>query len=152
MCVAISEEAPLKHFIRRETYSVDKVHGIEGRLLYFGKKILGIAVKLEYADIVKRKILVIPHFGKVKRIYVICFGLILGHELHLEFPFGEIPALDSLEQVALVRFAVFGNNFLSLAVSKVFYSLKCAEMKLDPGPLVILVYEAVSMAAESVHV
>ena len=100
--IAVGKQASLQHFVGGESDAVDYVHGIECRLLYFSEEILGVAVELEYADIAQRKIFVIPHFCEVKRIDMVVAGFILCHQLHLQFPSGEISAFDRVEQVTLM--------------------------------------------------
>ena len=150
--IAVREQPSLQHLVGRETYALNYVHGIEGGLLDFGIEVLGIAVKLEDSDIAQGEVLVIPHLGEVKRIDAVMLGLVLGHQLHLQFPARELAALDSLEQIALMRLAVFGDDCLGLLVGEVLDALQGAEMELNPCALIILVDEAVSVAAEAVHV
>ena len=100
----------------------------------------------------QRKIAVIPHLRQVERIEFIGPGLLLGHQLHLHQPARIVAAFDGFEQVALVRFAVLGDDGLSLRVGQVPDPLLSAEVELDPRASVVFVVEAVRVASESVHV
>ncbi len=51
LCVAIREEPPLEHLVRRESYALYNVGRIESRLLDFCEEVFGVAVQLEDADI-----------------------------------------------------------------------------------------------------
>ncbi len=61
---------------------------------------------------------------------MVSFGLLFGHQLHLQQPAGIVAALYGLEEVALVRLAVFGYYFLGFFVGKVLDALQCPRWNL----------------------
>ena len=150
--VAVGEKPPLEHLVGREADAFDDVHRVEGRLFDFGVEIPGIAVELQNSDVVQRKVSVVPYFRQIERVYGVFPGLLFAHELHLHQPARVVAPFDGFEQVALVRFAVFGDDGLRLGVGEVSDALKRPEMEFDPGAAVLPVVEAVRVASETVHV
>ena len=47
LSIAIREKASLKHFVRRKTYAINYIGGIEGRLLDLGEKVFRVAVQFK---------------------------------------------------------------------------------------------------------
>ncbi len=150
--IAVREQPALQHLVGREANAVDDIERIERRLLDLGEEVLGVAVELQYTHVVKREIAVIPHLRQIERIDMVAHGLLFGHNLNLHLPAREVAPLDSLEQIALVRLAVLGDDRFGLGVGQVLYALHCAEVELDPCAAVVAIEEAVSVAAEAVHV
>ena len=149
--IAIGEQSPLQHLIGRKTNAIYNVHRVKCRLLGLSKEVLGVAVKLQDADIVQREITVIPHLRKVKGVDVILFRLLLAHQLHLHQPSRIFATLYGLEQISLVRLAVFGNHSLGLGVGHVFDALQGAQMELHPSAAVVGIYEAICVNTKAVH-
>ena len=106
---------------------------LERGLFDLGEIILRIAVQLDGADLDQRIILVRPDFGQVEGDIGRLVGIGLGHDLHAAPPFRVGAALDRLEQVALVAFAVVADNPCRLGVRQGGDTL---QMELYPAPLI----------------
>ena len=51
-----------------------------------------------------------PYFREVEWVDRIGLGLLFSHQLDLEFPFREVPTLDTLEQITLMGFTILGDD------------------------------------------
>ena len=65
---------------------------------------------------------------------------------------GKSPLVDALEQVALVAFAVLGDDRFGFLVGQVLDALLGTQVELDPDALVLGVDHAEGVAAKAVHV
>ena len=109
--VAIREQTPLQHLVRRETDTLDDILGVERRLLHFGEIILRIPVQLQHPHLDQRKIPVRPDFRQVERMDTVGFGLRLRHHLDTQRPARKLAPFDSVVKVTLVRIAVVRDDF-----------------------------------------
>ena len=150
--VAVGKEPALQHLVGRQADAGNDGGGIEGRLLDIGEIVLRIAVELQHADVDERKVPVRPDLGQIERIVGQLGGLGFGHDLDLHVPLREFARFDAVEQVALVAFAILGDDRFGLGVGEAFDALRRLEVELDPGPLARGVEQTEGMAAVAVHV
>lgn len=92
-----------------------------------------------------------PYFREVERVDRIGLGLLLSHQLDLEFPFREVPTLDTLEQITLMGFTILGDDRSRFLVTQVLDTLQGSEMELHPDTFVLIVDKTVRMATETMH-
>ena len=79
------------------------------------------------------------------------FRIGFRHDLDVHRPFRKLAAFDGFVQVALVAFAVVGDDFGGFFVGQVFNALLAAEMEFHPKTFARFVPKAVSMRTEAVH-
>ena len=79
------------------------------------------------------------------------FRISFRHDLDVHRPFRKLAAFDGFVQVALMAFAVVGDDFGGFFVGQVFNALLAAEMEFHPKTFARFVPEAVSMRTEAVH-
>ena len=77
-----------------------------------------------------------PYFREDERVDRIGLGLLLSHQLDLEFPFREVPTLDTLEQITLMGFTILGDDGFGFGVGQVFDALLRPEMEFHPEAFV----------------
>ena len=142
----------MKHLVGRKADAVDDIEGIEGSLFHLGVEVFRIAVQFQDTHVLQRKVAVRPDFGQIEGIDAVVARLLFGHGLYLEKPARKIVPLDGFEQIALMRFAVFGDDGFRLGVGQIANALHRAQMELDPRAPVLGVVETVRVATESVHV
>src|SRR5690554_5401337 len=104
--IAVGEQPPLQHAVRRVADAGYHVGRSEGRLLYVLKIVLRVAVKLEIAHLNQWIVLFRPDLGQIERMEAIVGSLGFRHDLYVQGPAREVLTLDSLEQVALDRKSV----------------------------------------------
>ena len=150
--VAVGEQAALQHLVRRKVDAGNDIRRIERRLLDVQEIVGRIAVQLEITDLDQRKIPLEPDLGQVEGVVRHVVGLLLGHDLDEHLPAREVAALDRLIQVALMAFAVLGDDGFRLRIRQVLDSLLANEVEFHPDPLIGGINQAEGVAAESVHV
>lgn len=150
--ISIGKESALQHFVGRKADTRHDVGRRECGLFYLGKVIFRVAVELHDTYLNERVLSVWPYFGEVEGIERELFGLSLSHDLHAECPPGEIPGLNSREEVmpgAVGVFAVDGGRF---GIAQAAYALLTDEVELTPHSLVCCIDKGIGVTAEAVHV
>ena len=121
--VAVGEEPPLQHLVRREADAGHDVGRVEGRLLDLGEVVLRVAVQLHDAHLDQRIVLVEPDLGQVEGVVGALGRVLLRHHLDEHRPAREVALLDALVQVALVALPVLADDRLGLGVGQVLDAL-----------------------------
>lgn len=152
MGIAVGEQAPLEHLVRRETDTRHYVGRAEGSLLDLGEVVVRVAVQLEEAHLDQRIVAVRPDLSQVERVVAVGRRILLRHDLHVQLPAREIAFLDALVQVTLRAFAILGDHFGGFGVGQVLDTLLGLEVKLDPETFIAGVDETEGVAAEPVDV
>ena len=98
------------------------------------------------------QLLLAPRLRDVERVLLVVLRRGFVHDLDAEAPAGELAAFDGAEQVALMALAIARDDLGGLVVGEVLDALVGLEMELHPHALVLLVDQAVGVAAEAVHV
>ena len=150
--IAVGEQAPLQHLVRREADAGRHIGGVEGGLLDLGKEVFRVAIQFHDADFDQRTVPVEPDLGQVEGVIGQFRGIGLRHDLDEQRPTGKVPVLDALKQVTLVALAVLADQGFAFRVGQVADALLRLEVKLDPVAFVVGVDEAEGVAAETVHV
>ena len=117
--IAIGEEAALQHLIRREADAGHHGGRVEGCLFHILEIVLRVAVQFEHAHFDQGEFLLVPDLGQVEGIVGHLLGLFFGHHLDEHLPAGEISLGDAVEQVALMAFAVLGDDRFRFLVGQV---------------------------------
>ena len=149
--VGVVKQARLQHAVGRNADAGHEIAWREGGLFDIGKEIFRVFVQFKLAYFNQRIVFFRPDFGQVKRVVRHFFGIRFGHDLHVHRPFREVATLDGFIKVALVAFAVVGDDGGGLGVGQVFNALLGAEMEFHPETLVLRVDKAVSVRTEAVH-
>ena len=126
--------------------------GREGGLLDLGVVVLRPAVELDLADLDERIVGMAPDLRDVEGVLVVVLGLLLGHDLDVHLPLGEVALGDGLIEVAAGALAVAGDQLGGLGVRQVLDTLLGAEVELDPHALVSRVIHREGVLAVEVHV
>ena len=143
--VGVRKQARLQHAVGRGADAGHQVARCERGLLHFGVVVVGVAIELHHADLDQRVVLLAPHLGQVERVEAVGLRLFLGHDLHAQFPLGEVATVDGFKQVALAAFTVLGDHGGGLLVGQVLDALLAHPMELDVVALARLVDEAVGV-------
>src|SRR5690606_33711572 len=149
--IAVGEQTPLQHAIRREADAGHHVGRGEGSLLHILEVVVRIAVELHVAHLDQRVVLLRPDLGQIERMKAIGSSLFLGHDLHVHGPAREVTVLDRLVQVPLRAFAVIGHDGGCFRVGQILDALLGLEVELDPVALLVGTDEAVGVRTEQVH-
>ena len=149
--IAVGEQPPLQHAVRREADTRYHVGRGEGGLLHILEVVVRVAVELHVAHFDQRIILLRPDLGQIERMEAVgrCIGL--RHDLHVQGPAGEVAVLDRVVQVALGALAITGDHRGGLLIGQVLDALLGLEVELDPVALVVRTDEAVGVRAKQVH-
>ncbi|MNZ83192.1 hypothetical protein D3C78_1019140 [compost metagenome] len=121
-------------------------------MLDFSKVVQRIAIELQLSDFNQWKLFLRPGLGDIKGVLVVRRCLSFGHDLDAYAPFREITLFDGIEQVALGVIRISARQARSLRWSKVLDPLPGLVVPLHPVTLTLSVDEAVSVAAEAMHV
>ncbi|CCZ10583.1 peroxisomal catalase [Odoribacter sp. CAG:788] len=149
MCITISKEASLQHFVGRESDSRNDIGRIERSLFDIGKIIFGIAVQLDDTNFNEGIVLVTPYFRQIEGIETVSMCFVFGHNLHTHFPTREITFLDILEKIALRVFPVFTDDLLCFCISIVSDTLLTDHVKFNPYSFVLVIVKTECMAAKT---
>ncbi len=150
--VAVGEQASLQHLVGREADAGHHVGRVESGLLHVREVVLGIAVELHHAHLDQREFLLVPDLGQVEGIVGHFLRLLLGHHLDEELPAREILALDGFKEIALVTFAVLGDDGFRLGIRQVLDALLADPVEFHPGALIFGIDQAEGVGAKAVHV
>ncbi|MNF54933.1 hypothetical protein D3C84_363770 [compost metagenome] len=121
-------------------------------MLDFSKVVQRIAIELQLSDFNQWKLFLRPGLGDIKGVLVVRRCLSFAHDLDAYAPFREITLFDGIEQVALGVIRISARQARSLRWSKVLDPLLGLVVPLHPVTLTLSVDEAVSVAAEAMHV
>ncbi len=152
MCVGVGEHAGQQHLVRAHPNARHEVVRLEGRLLYLGVEIRGIAVQCQPADLVQRMVAVRPYLGEVEGVEPVDPGLLEGHELDAQGPARVVAPPDRIEQVAAVVVAVLTRQPVAVGLGEALDALVRLEVVLDREPLTLGVDPHVGVAGVAVHV
>lgn len=94
--VAAGEQPPQQQLVGRRTDAGNEIRRIESRQPDILEIMIRIAVEHHFAELNERKVGMVPDLRDVERIEAGGFGLFRRHDLHIEFPFREVAALDRL--------------------------------------------------------
>ena len=104
--VAVGEQAPLEHLVRRRADARNEVARVEGGLLDIREVVVRVPVEHELADFDQRVVGIGPDLCEVERVDAVAGSLGGGHDLNLERPRGIVTTFDRLEQIAVVGLRV----------------------------------------------
>ncbi len=86
--------------------------GVKGHLFGFCKKVVGVAVEHHLADELYRHLGLGDQLGRVKNVETKLAFLPGVNNLHAQFPFREVAAVNGLPEVAPVEVGVLAGNLL----------------------------------------
>ena len=128
--VVVREDPTHQHSVGAESGSGDEIGRREAGLFNLGEEIRGCGREPggppEWARSPSVAI-----FCQVEGVEPIGGGFFERHDLHLETPFGGIPAGDGLIEIAAVEVGILGGHGLGLAVGEGFDPLHSLEVVLD---------------------
>ena len=150
--IAVGEQPRLQHLVGGEADAGHDVGGIECRLLYFGKVIVGIAVEFHDTDFDQGVVLVRPHLGQVEGMVGRFCCVLFGHDLDVERPFRIVAVLDARVEILLMAFAIFADDRFGLGIAQILDALLGPQMEFHSVAFVSCVDEAEGMGSEAVHV
>lgn len=99
MSVRIREETTLEHLVVGGLNAGHKMARRESGLLNFGVVVLRVAVQSHLANSMKRIVGVRPDLGDVEDIESVVLSILLGHELDVPGPAGEVTLLDGVIEI-----------------------------------------------------
>src|SRR5690625_702720 len=149
--VPVLEKSSLQHFVRGKSDTGNDIGRIKCSLLHILEIVFRISVQFKFSNWNQRKIFLRPDFCQVKRVETIVLCLLFGHNLNVELPLWKVASFNGIEQVSLRRLPVYSDHLCSFFIRQVFNSLLGSKMKFHPVTHIVTVYEAVGVAAKTVH-
>ena len=145
--VGVREESALEHLVCRWLNTWDSVSGSKGYLLSLSEIVLRVLVEEDLANWDERVILLGDCLSHVENVELVVFALLLGDELNVPCPRGEVALSDVFVKVLRGIVLVGGGEILSLLASEVLDALIGLEVILDIVNFALLVHPLVGVRA-----
>src|ERR1700731_758237 len=91
---------------------------MEGDLLGFREKVIGVSVQRQLADAAHRNEFLRDDLGRVEEVEVEFELVLFIDDLQAQLPLGIVAALDRLEEVATVKIGILARDLLRLIPSR----------------------------------
>ena len=149
--IGVREESALEHLVCRWLNTWDNVSGSKGNLLSLSEIVLRVLVEDEFANWDERVILLRDGLSHIENVELVVFTLLLGDELNVPSPRGEVALSDVVVQVLCGIVLVGSCEICSLFAGEVLDALIGLEVILDVVNFALIVHPLVSVRAVAIQ-